>query len=399
VTTFRRLCLAGAAGFLLMLAGCPQGPGPYEDYVGVNLIEDQAVFGFGVPGRWTTDAAPVYMDFSLEALEAPPAGAPVGAAVYRLEIKNLMPNGDFEATVPPAVPAGWGSVGGAVLDSLEDPTAGYIDGVTMHLACADGTEAIDFDIRAAAADGFLQDNTYLAQFDYRTNKNRVVFEYNNLPNLPLPEGFYTWSANGDVGNTFDGRYEFPPVDIVPTVTVGSPIPDEHHYYFNSLLTSVAHRIEVYVDNFRVIRTNQSYFVRMPIADLETTPPELVAGTYRFSIWLKRDPYVTPDPLYLNRFPSSAVELWLRRTYQTIAGETSTLTAQKAFRDGDDIDLSDGQWHKVHVDLPGHEWQTEGATVSMEVGISPTDETLGAGSMDSGSILIAAPSLEMRPDSY
>lgn len=392
MTTFRRLCLAGAAVFFLALAGCPQGPGPYENYVGVNLVEDQLVFGFPVLARWTPDAAATYMNFAFYSAVDVPAGAPPGAESWRLEIKNLVPNGDFEATVPPAAPAGWATVGGALLETVS-VTPESLDGVTMHLSCADGTEAVDLDIRAAAADGFPQNNTYLARFDYRANKNRVVFEYNNDPNLPVPEGSYTWTADGDVGPTFVGRYEFPPSQIVPTVTVGLPAPDEHHYFFNSLLSTAAHKIEVYVDNFRVIRTNQTYFVRMPVADGEPPLP-LIAGTYRFSIWVKQDPMAAP-----NRFPSSAVQVSLKRTYQTIAGEISTMTAIKVFHDGVDVDLSDGQWHKVWVDLSGHEWQTAGATVSMEVGISPTDETLGAGSLDCGSILIAAPGLEMRPDSW
>lgn len=377
-----------------MLAGCPQGPGPYENYVGVNLIADQGVFGFSVlPSKWTPDAAATYLNFQLYSAVDVPAGAPAGAEAWRLEIKNLVPDGDFESSAVGFPPNGWVAINGATLTTITNPTAGFIDGQTMYLKCLDGTEMVDFDVRTAAADGFPQNNTYLVRFDYRTNKDRIVFEYNNLPVLPLPEGAWTWIADGDTGPTFVGRYQFPPVDIVPTVTVGAAA--QQHYVFNSLLTTAAHKIEAYVDNFRLIRTNQSYFVRMPIADGEAAL-SLVAGTYRFSVWVKLDP---GTPVVLNRFSSRAVQISLKRTYQTIAGEISTLTAVKVFHDGVAFDLSDGQWHQVWVDLPGHEWQTEGATVSMEVGISPTDETLGAGSLDCGSVLIAVPSLEMLPDEY
>ena len=377
-----------------MLAGCPQGPGPFDNYVGVNLIEDQGVFGFqAIPSKWVLDAAAVYRNFESYSAVDVPTGAPTGAEAWRLEIKNLVLNGDFEATVPPAAPVGWASVGGATLETVSG-TSESLDGVTMRLYCADGSQMVDLDVRAAAADGFNQYNTYFARFDYRTNKDGIVFEYNNMPVLPPPEGTWTWKADGDTEKTFTGRYTFPPTDIVPTVTVNAAA--QQHYLFNSLLSSVSRKIEGYVDNFRLIRTNQSYFVRMPIADGEAALP-LVAGAYRFSAWVKRDPDVTPAEL--NRFLSSAVELSIKRIYETVDGETSTITAVKAFHDGVEVDLSDGQWHQVWADLPSQEWQTEGATVSMEVGISPTDETLGAGSLDCGSILIAAPGLEMLPDGF
>jgi hypothetical protein len=400
VTTVRRLLLAGAAASLLLFTGCPQGPGPYANYVGVNLIADQVLFGFPVAARWTADAAAVYEDFAFEGSALPP-GAPAGAEVWRLEMKNLVPNGDFEVGAVGLPPAGWtfidgGLIGPVSLEIIDGLQPESLDGQTLYLKCMDKAfDMIDFDVRAAAADGFLQDNTYLVRFDYRTNKDRIAFEYNNLPVLPLPEGAWTWNVDGDAGPTFTGRYAFPPPNIVPTVTVGPAA--EQHYTFNSLLLSAAHKVEAYVDNLRLIRTNETYFARMSIADGEAALP-LVSGTYRFSIWVKLDPSATP--VTFNRFATHAVELSLKRTYQTSAGEVSTLTAVRSFHDGvGGFDLAGGAWQQVSVELTGREWQTTGATVSMEIGISPTDETLGATSMDCGSVLVAAPILELLPDTF
>ncbi len=400
MTTVRRLVLAGAAGALLLLAGCPQGPGPYADYVGVNLIADQAVFGFPVVGRWLPDAAAVYMGFTFAGGALPP-GAPSGAEVWRLELKNLVPNGDFEVGAVGLPPAGWalidgGPIGPGALELIDGLQPEALDGKTLYLKCVDKTaDMVDLDVRAAATDGFLQDSTYLVRFDYRTNKDRIVFEYNNLPVLPLPEGAWTWNADGDAGPTFTGRYAFPPANIIPTVTVGPAA--QQHYTFNSLLLSAAHKIEAYVDNLRLIRTNQTYFARLSITDGEAALP-LVAGAYRFSIWVKLDP--TATPVVFNRFAARAVELSLKRTYQSSAGEISTLTVVQSFHDGvGGFDLSGGTWQQLTVELPGREWQTTGATVGMEIGLSPTDETLGAAGMDCGSILVAAPSLELLPDTF
>jgi hypothetical protein len=408
VITVRSLLLAGAAAVLLLLAGCPQGPGPYANYAGVNLIADQAVFGFPVPLKWVPDATNTYVNFEFVSLLPGdlPTGAPTGAQVWRLEIKNLVPNGDFEVGAVGFPPAGWALIdvmnpGNAELRLTNTPPEA-LDGMTLYLKCVDKDplfvlppDMVDFDVRAAAVDGFLQDNTYLVRFDYRTNKDRLVFEYNNLPVLPLPEGAWTWNVDGDAGPTFTGRYTFPPANIVPTVTVGPAA--QQHYTYNSLLLSAVHKVEAYIDNFRLIRTNETYFARMSVADGEAALP-LVPGTYRFSIWVKLDP--TATPVMFNRFASHAVELSLKRTYQSSAGEVSTLTSVKSFHDGvGGFDLSGGSWQQVSVELPGREWQTPGATVSMEIGISPTDETLGAASMDCGSVLIAAPSLELCPDTF
>ena len=100
--TRARASIAISAIALLILAGCKNNADLFEDFRGVNLI---AGVDFSNAG-WVAEQGATYMDFS-------PAGVNFtdGSPAYRLEIKNLFPNGDFDATNIGASPAGWSEMG------------------------------------------------------------------------------------------------------------------------------------------------------------------------------------------------------------------------------------------------------------------------------------------------
>jgi hypothetical protein len=388
VTIVRRLVLAGAAGVLLLLVGCPQ-PGPLDTYVGLNLIPE-AQFGFAVPLRWTPDdptyVAPqgTYMRFETTA-EAPPAAAPT-AAVWRLEIRNQLPNGDFEASPPGFPPAGWmllNNSGSAVLDVV-DTGAYAITNRTMTFDLRNRVDRLDLDLRNAVTgllDTLPANNTYIVRFDYRINFNQaVVFEFNNGI---APQSSDTWNGYGNLSTV----RSFPPVDTFPIVTVGTN--PAYYYSVGSLDTTKGRPQHGAIDNVRVIRTSQTYFARMTVPSTDPgLADELIAGPYRFSLWVEKDPVAAP-----NRFPASNVEVLLQRTFKDGGG--AVIASNTAIMS---VALSGTGWQMVSVDLGGAE-RLDAATVEMEIAVSPTDETHGANGMDCGSILISAPTLEMYPGGF
>lgn len=84
--------------------GADQG---FARYAGVNLISSN---GFD-SGSWAVDQGATYMSFQSVAasLTGDNSQLPSGTsnAIYRLEIKNLVPDGDFESDTVGAAPATW----------------------------------------------------------------------------------------------------------------------------------------------------------------------------------------------------------------------------------------------------------------------------------------------------
>ncbi|RKX84217.1 MAG: hypothetical protein DRP57_06375, partial [Spirochaetes bacterium] len=123
----------------LSLSTCKQTD-LFSEYRGTNLLD-------GIPfTTWVPDQTGPYMNYEEESGTGcePPSDHP-GEEVYRLEIKNLIPNGDFEATTAGAAPLGWTAYngGGTGSDTLEvidsgnlggGEAAGLIDNKTMHFA-------------------------------------------------------------------------------------------------------------------------------------------------------------------------------------------------------------------------------------------------------------------------
>ena len=114
----RTLSLVLGTAFL-GLAGCNLNTDYFSEYRGKNLLSNydfNAVEADGTP-KWSTTVGSSYMGWA-QATDLAGLGLSVGpdgtSPAYRLEIKNLIPDGDFETEVPsvsptafPATPAGW----------------------------------------------------------------------------------------------------------------------------------------------------------------------------------------------------------------------------------------------------------------------------------------------------
>jgi len=107
----------GLAALFIMAFGIStcQQTDLFPEYRGTNLINS-------IPfADWTPDQTDPYMNYEQVTGTGyePPSGHS-GAEVYRLEIKNLISNGDFETSTVGAAPAGWTAYnGGGAVDTLE----------------------------------------------------------------------------------------------------------------------------------------------------------------------------------------------------------------------------------------------------------------------------------------
>ena len=114
--TYLRLgALLVAATAVLAITGCRPAAG-FDEYRGVNLIESRDFDATDETGTalWQTDASNTYMTWE-EVGSVTPPGVVTGP-VYRLEVKNLLANGDFENAT---LPGFWSAAGAASVGPID----------------------------------------------------------------------------------------------------------------------------------------------------------------------------------------------------------------------------------------------------------------------------------------
>ncbi|GEM_PF-2511399 len=403
----RYFYLAGTVLFVSVLAfflsGCPNNEDLFPEYRGLNLIQDIPL------SVWEPDQSSVYMNYEQVSGSGyePPTGHD-GADVYRLEINNLIPNGDFEASIVGAAPAGWTAVnGGGAVDTLEvidqgnlgsGVASGIIDNNTMHFSLDNALDRIDFDLRDAvngAVDGLVADASYLVRFNYRTGGQLYTELYDSSGSV-YNSTFFGGENGGTTNISLTNLLEYPPSELkgpFPDITIGSS--SSYYYSFGYKYTTGSGPQEGYIDNFRLIRTDIAYRLRLTLSFASDTPYPLLSGWYRFSIYVKRDPSAGTG----NRFQSDRVSVGISGGGVASNGETfdeSSFTNHQQYYDGVDGQDWSG-WSQLKVDLFLQIPISSDDTKVMQLYVSPTDDSIGSLKKDIGSILISSPSLEMYPD--
>lgn len=138
-----------------------------------------------------------------------------------------------------------------------------------------------------------------------------------------------------------------------------------------------------LDNLRLVRIDIPLSLRIAIPFTESTRPDLVSGWYRFSFFAKLDPTAeTTDQSTLNRFHSSTVVAAINND-------------ENVLRSGDEqgseiIDYT--EWQEIVVRSFLQITEPDDPTDTMiELVISVAD-TATSSLLDSGSLLLSAPSL-------
>ena len=386
---------AGNAFKLLLIAACVAvsscefPPASFTEYEGVNLLGDQ---GFS-DTRWTPDQGSTYMRFEPVAdTTATAVGLPTGltaedpgASIYRLEIRNLIPNGDFEDPAVTGAPDGWSIVDvdptGSV--TLAVGSSGSLSGKReLHIA-HDKNDAVYLDLSAPSGvsrDGMVEGGDYAIRFRFD-------------PSEQLNYRFSLQTGAGDIPPweaevlLEDRDYEFPAdfADVTSRFTVMSATT-------RFVLTDQKQELEI--DDLRLVRTDIPSAVRMLLPYSDETRPDLISGWYTFSFYVHADPTVgdVEVPGHRNRYPANAL------TYAINSTEYAVAYVDPSDPDPPDRHYSSDRWYQVQTEVHLQTVETDDpSTTVIELVLVPTD-IVSSNSHDVGSLLICSPSLTFSPRS-
>jgi len=333
---------------VLSLSSCPMGTS-FSDLEGINLLstDEQAFTGWVIDYSKTVSYD--YLTFENSA-EAGPAGAP---SVHRMEIVNLVPNGDFFD-------------GSTLADWVPTGAAPSISGGRLIYNIATG-DSIVYNIGTEIFDSLISDGIYNIRFNFISNTTGSSgFQYSS----PVT----AWPLS--VTNT-SLIYQFPEDFSSDADNSFTP-----HLTTNEFQIGTGETMSGSLDNFRIARTDieSCIFINIPVTSVDR--PDLVSGTYRFTVYVKNDPGATTTPVQ-NRMPASSVCLGI------YSSENASVSSKNEVSYGASSAWLD--WTPYSV--TGHIQIDEGAETALRLRISPTDTLRGSYGRDVGSLLISAPSLE------
>lgn len=400
---------------LVFSASCDLDTTYFDDYAGLNLISD---YDFNVTGDWNllSNAVPLTFDDDYMRFEQVGVGAgPSGSESYRLEIKNLFPNGDFEV----ALGGFWSTANTAPAVGIDTPTQGgppfntaqVIDSTTLinnqRVISTNTLKIVTADVNGVNSDRVtvnldninlpfsaapLPAGTYELRADYRTY-GYLVMHYYRLDGTYFDQQVVFSGFRGDSGplndvglddiGTLPGSNLFLPFNK----TTGSHF---LHFGYNpaanpTKVPDTNFQVTM-LDNVRLVRTDDdlgSLWLEMTLPDLESASLTLLPGIYEFRVWVMDEAAADITPLTANRFPSRKISL--------------SFTANQGFADYVKTQTFTGpwaSWTQLTLRCENVQFSSDGLGTTqpaLRLRISPTDMTTGNG-IDAGSLLIARPEL-------
>ncbi len=404
--------LALAVALLAALSGC----GNYFDaYRGVDLItargltmDDWAV-AYQVPDA---DAAVDYIRLQpvTAANAGSTAGLPAGAedAIYLLEVPNLIPDGDFEASTVGVTPNGWDAslTGGG---SFAVEAAGAANGITGQTVYFDITspEYARLPLPSTMTDGLHLDGWYAVTLDFRRGQasTEITFDYADDDNSLLDE---SRSSLGWNLTAIEGATETP-VETFPTPPennngndnlavpngfegLGSAGITGMRYFYVGGPGPVSFSPQTgWVDNVRISRLDVGAHMALELPQVTDADADedgatdtfpFYAGDYVFSLHVKALPDALVSPETPNSFHAPQIVLGAN-------GQLSTSFAQT------EEEWSADQWVEVSaiVTITNEELETDTPLTLMLSVIDPQQLTV-PNYTASGGLLIAQPRLEL-----
>ncbi|HUX11478.1 MAG TPA: hypothetical protein VMW87_00545, partial [Spirochaetia bacterium] len=384
---------ATAIVFLSLLAGCSLNDN-FSAYRSVNLISSQ---NFSVSGSWTLDdTTGTYM--GLSAVPAASAGSLTGLptadqnSIYRLEIKNLMPDGDFSPDSAGTTPANWSAQGTNSSSATVSVTNAGINGNSLAISIGNSTDCrVSYALSAATAlvaGPIVTNATYRLQYDFEvTGSSTLPSSYDNGTTASI---FWPTRTSGSG------------VQYFPLTTSSTPeisgISAPSYLSFGNLPGAAGETPSILLDNIRIVRTDIPLELRLnvPYHDSTGARPDLISGDYQFTIYVKMDPTntLTGTSPQANRFPATAVSIGVNHA------ENGTISNNGApsvhYSTGTDAVNNWNTWTPITCDAgviqispPAHPSDSV-----LQLYVSPTDLVNVLNGPTAGSILVAGPQLQM-----
>lgn len=422
---------------LLVLTGCTLSTDYFGEYRGVNLLGNydfDAVDSGGAP-KWKLAPStssdfmtwerigPTSTDPARDTAASVPTVGPDGVSpVYRVEIKNLIPNGDFEDASKTGdgqttLPAFW-----STSDYLSNPVAiaslikfgpspsttalpGALDGRALGWSASQAGDQLRLDLHAGAVS--LATNAWSAsRYRFRSDLINVsdkfevgLFLYTSA-GAKVDRSERTSSARLQPGdwtvstlladNSADHTSRFGVSEFFLTETDPSLLSTEGRilvFGANDALTPYA----AVIDNLRLVPDDQVLGVQavFPRLDSGTKPllPGSREGMYVFSVFVRNDPTANT----LNRFSPADVSIVLKA--RTKAGDKSDGSKPSGLRPAGGWSTWTKLTFNLGFDFVNNDQELAGAN-ALTITISPTSGS--AGHPDAGSLLISQPVLTFNP---
>ncbi|MBU0935750.1 MAG: hypothetical protein KKI09_15860 [Spirochaetes bacterium] len=287
------------------------------------------------------------------------------AAVWRVELKNLFSNGNFENTdVAGLAPY----VTGAGASSSFSTGGGHSNSL---LLVADGDKYISWQMS----------DLLLDQAEIFDPKPSYYLRLMTWPNVNLP--YHVGSQTDFINETTEQLIAVPSLNSIFIADRLIGLEADTLFFVSGT------NQPTYIDEVRMIRADIQPILRLLLTPSDTEPG-LVPGQYEFSVWIKTDPTDRP-------FNDSS-----RISENYAAYQTSLRISQLRWDATNEALESVKGWEQTYAVNEG--WQRlvlrmnefnnmerfdeASNTAVMELAISPTNPSL----LDAGAILIAAPSL-------
>ncbi len=363
-----------------------------------------------------------YMDFS----QVSSSGGPDGGPVYRLEIRNLLANGDFED----GTAAGWYHYDGT---TMNDPATGsgevqmnegsytldnntlYFDTTSLYrlgivFNNTNDSSGLSYNSAFINPDTYVDGMSYVYSYSYRTASVISSYFEDNWAGdtTDLPSSSFQ-ALGGTDGSDNDRSYSnynyFPPLDPDLAeaqnynVITADNSSDMDSFFFTSTSTQAG-----YIDDVTFVRDSQGDFdlrLRLKLDIDHRSDLDLIPGYYRFSVYVKAENSATN-----NVFDADRVELGINgydednnMSYEGTQVYYKTSTLHNLYsQSGDSFQ---GNWSSSWVKLVFETDQTVqlpdiSTDPVMELTISPSNPGSSDNAwnrLDAGSILIAEPTLE------
>ena len=364
-----------------MFAGCDLDAWK-EEYRGVDLIADRGFSAAGFIDSYIAGATPPfdyvnYVEIADSTVYGGTTGLPaVPGSIYRLELVNLLPNGDFETTAALATPIGWFEDAGATLQG--DATPGdAITGMSAYFAVT-GTTSTYFDLRAGLADLLVYPGTYHLNLRLRraTDVIRVNFDYGSLTASALTLNGISWESD----NTDPSRpvEEFPNDTNIDVVNIFPVAEGAEHYLYIGAPEDEAAVIgqQGHIDDVRIGRYDILPHVALSLGTAVSDGSlDILPGVYRFSVYVKSEIDSELTPNTANAFRPGQITLGINDRW-----DTTTI---------DDAAWSSSEWVQVHFGaLLRSDDLAETDAVTLRLTVSSNENPMV------GRILIAAPTFEL-----
>ncbi len=349
---------------VVLAAGC-EWSDPFAEYRGINLVTDRgaSVDGFAESYGDGSDPAATFDYVALTGgLTAAEYGATTGLpsgvedTIRRVEIPNLMPNGDFEATVPPASPAGWTLVeavpGTVVFDTVDTGDPQTITNHSVDFGVVPGDLAA-FDL-TNLADGLVASAAYHYSFDFRRDdiNTEITVGYSNGD----PDSANTVSFDRWVGENYDSLSAPLPVESLPhpstpqldleTIFVSQESAIAQYLTLGSLVKTPAFQ-SGYLDNWTVGRVDNLPHLTLTLDADPASGLSIVPGEYEFSVYVKSEIDSQVTPTTQNAFRAGQILLGKDDVYELFTREDAGWSTNEWIRVSTSVgvsrvDLSDGQ---------------------------------------------------------